>query len=211
MSSIFIRATQSNWYPFFLQPALEAIQPVSGIERVLDIGTGPGVLAGMISQQYPYMQVTGTDIDLSMVLYAKKTKKATNLHFQLQQPNTPLPFETALFDRIYFCSILFLLDESQRTALLQEALRLLNPGGKIIILTPTGKKTIFSAFIEVWRFPFSGYNWTFIIWKLFTSYKAKHWQHTGWIKKISDKSQTTYKYQLVFNNNACIETISKQP
>ena len=91
---------------------------------------------------------------------------------------------------------------------MNEALRVLNPDGIIIVLSPSGKKTIISSLIEVWRYPFASTNWTFIIWKTFTTRSARKWQYKNWLADFSAKQSLKYASTLIFNNNATIETIA---
>lgn len=88
-------------------------------------------------------------------------------------------------------------------------MRVLKPGGKIIILTPSGMKPILSSFIEMWDYRFSIYNFTFPIWKLATTGGARKWQRQKWSEKYAKENQLNYRTTLTFNNNATIEIISK--
>lgn len=208
--SIFSKATKSGWYPEFLNPVVETITNNSKNHTILDIGTGPGTLPKMLIQKDSFLHITGIDIDTTMIDEAKKRLSHKNVFFQYQKINEPLEFSNEQFDIVTFCSVLFLADNNIKTELMNEALRVLKPNGKIIILTPSGKKPILSAFIEVWRYKFSFNNFTFPIWKIATTKGGKKWQREKWLKNYATEYQLNYTVSLTFNNNATIETISKK-
>jgi ubiquinone/menaquinone biosynthesis C-methylase UbiE len=207
--SIFFKATRSGWYPEFLNPVVDSVMDNPGSKEVLDIGTGPGTLTQMMISQDPTLNIIGIDTCRAMIDEARKTVLHKNVSFEYQQANKPLPFDKAQFDAVTFCSVLFLLDGDIKTNLMNEAIRVLKPMGKIVILTPSGRKPIISSFIEVWKYRFSINNYTFMIWKLATTGGARRWQRQKWSEKYARENQLKYTKSLMFNNNATIEIISK--
>lgn len=208
--SIFLEATKSGWYPEFLNPVVETIASNAKHHTILDIGTGPGTLPEKLIRKDSSLRITGIDIDSSMIDEAKSRLSHKNVFFQYQKINAPLEFANEQFDVVTFCSVLFLIDDSIKTELMNEALRVLKPNGKIIILTPSGKKPILSSFIEVWRYKFSFNNFTFPIWKIATTRGGRKWQRQKWLENYAIENQLNYTVNLTFNNNAIIETISKK-
>ncbi len=209
--SIFSKATRSGWYPKFLNPVVEIITSnVVENQTILDIGTGPGTLPQMLVQKDSSLQITGIDIDTTMIDEAKKRVSHKNVSFQYQKTNAPLEFANEQFDVVTFCSVLFLVDDNIKTDLMNEALRVLKPNGKIIILTPSGKKSLASSFIEVWIYKFSFNNFTFPIWKIATTRGGRKWQRQKWLENYANKNHLNYTVRLTFNNNATIEIISKK-
>jgi ubiquinone/menaquinone biosynthesis C-methylase UbiE len=206
--SIFSKATKSGWYPQFLNPVVEAITRNSQNHTILDIGTGPGTLPEMLIMKDSGLKITGIDIDSTMIDEAKSRLSHLNVSFQNQKVNAPLQFVNEQFDVVTFCSVLFLLDDTIKTGLMNEAVRVLKANGRIIILTPSGKKPILSAFIEVWRYKFSFNNFTFPIWKIATTRGGRKWQRQKWLESYAMVNHLNYSCSLTFNNNATIEIIS---
>ena len=207
--SIFLKATNSGWYPEFLNPVADSVLANPEHKQVLDIGTGPGTLPEMLISIDSSLQITGIDIDPGMIKEAKNRFSHKNVSFQNQKINAPLDFSNEQFDVVTFCSVLFLVDDNIRTDLMNEAMRVLKPDGKIIILTPSGMKSISSSFIEVWKYPSSINNFTFPIWKIATTRGARKWQQQKWLEKYAKEKKMNYTKTLTFNNNATIEIISK--
>jgi len=210
MQSIFIKATDSGWYPAFLTPVVETVIANKEQRNILDVGTGPGTLPRILISSDSTLKITGIDIDTAMIDEARKKLIHKNVSFQYDKVNTPMEFTDNQFDVVTFCSVLFLLDDSTKTNLINEALRVLKPNGKIIILTPSGRKPILSSFIEVWRYPFSLNNFTFIIWKIATTNRGRKWQRQKWLEQFAVKHKIKYSNSLAFNKNASFEIISKQ-
>lgn len=208
IQSVFLTAQDSSWYPLFLAPVVETVV-TSEAQTILDIGTGPGKLTELLIKRKGTLKITGIDIDSQMILEAKKRVKHENIHFEKQIINEKLNFMDASFDIVTFCSVLFLLDDDTKTFLLKEALRVLKPKGKIIILSPSGKKSVFSAILEMFSFSLNSYNWTFFIWKFFTSARARIWQKDLWLANYSKEKDVSYKHELTFRNNASLEIIEK--
>ena len=208
--SIFSKATKSSWYKDFLNPVMESITQKTNNKSILDIGTGTGTLPAMLIKKDSSLQIIGIDIDPKMIKEAQSRLSHKNVSFQIQKMNAPLAFTSELFDVVTFCSVLFLVDDTIKTKLMNEALRVLKPNGQIIILTPSGTKSISSSFIEVWHYPFSVYNFTFPIWKIATTGSARKWQRNKWLENFAHKNQLKYTNELTFNNNATLETISKK-
>lgn len=204
----FLQAQDSGWYPFFLQPVSDSIIADKNIKTVLDIGTGPGKLPEMLIKKDSNLRLTGIDINASMIQEAKKRVSHPHVTFMVDKAGQPLPFENASFDAVTLCSVLFLLDDSAKSFLAEEALRVLKPGGKLIVLTPSGSKSVSSACREVWLYPYSRYNWTFILWKSLTTLSARHWQQQKWLAPFSRKHHLHYTYEAAFNFNASLEIIS---
>jgi ubiquinone/menaquinone biosynthesis C-methylase UbiE len=207
--SIFIKATRSGWYSEFLNPVVDSILGDPESNRVLDIGTGPGTLPQMLINQNQALRISAIDTSRAMIDEARKTVSHKNINFEYQTTNRPLPFASTEFDIVTLCSVLFLLDESTKANLISEALRILKPQGKIVILTPSGRKPILSSFFEVWKYPFSINNYTFPIWKLATTGGARSWQRQKWSEKYARENQLNYTKSLAFNNNATIEILIK--
>jgi ubiquinone/menaquinone biosynthesis C-methylase UbiE len=190
---IFLKATLSGWYPAFLNPVVDLILSNPQCKEILDIGTGPGSLPQLLCRKDPSLNITGIDTSSSMINEAHRRNSFKNISFDLQEANHPLPFEKNQFDAITICSVLFLLNDSIKNDLLKEALRVLKPKGRIIILTPSGKKAIISSLIEVWKYPFSKYNFTFPIWKLATTHSARKWQNQKYLAQFTKKLQLNYE------------------
>jgi len=207
--SIFIRATNSGWYPEFLKPVVESITSNGEGLKILDIGTGPGTLPQLLVKKDSSLQITGIDIDTAMIDEARRQFSHANVSYEYEKINAPLEFADNQFDIVTFCSVLFLVDDSVKANLMNEALRVLKPKGKIIILSPSGKKPILSSFIEVWQYPFSFNNFTFIIWKMFTTRGGRKWERRKWIEHYAREHKLIYTSSIVFNKNASLEIISK--
>ncbi|MBI3139577.1 MAG: class I SAM-dependent methyltransferase [Sphingobacteriales bacterium] len=208
--SIFLQATKSGWYPEFLQSVVITITSNNKPQKILDIGTGPGTLPQMLIQKNEALQITGIDIDKSMIAEAKRRLTHQNVSFRHQIANEPLPFADSEFDIVTFCSALFLLDDSAKKSLLDEAKRVLKPNGKIIALTPSGKKSIISSFAGVWKYPFSSRNYTFMVWKTATTNSGRKWQKQKWLFDYATQSKLQYSSSLTFNDNASLEILTKQ-
>lgn len=209
MQSIFLKATNSGWYPEFLKSVVQIIISNAGHKKILDIGTGPGTLPQMLIRKDSSLQITGIDINTAMVDEARRRLSHKNVSYQEEKKEAPLEFADTQFDIVTFCSVLFLLDDNTKTSLLDEALRVLKPNGKILILTPTGRKSILSSFIEVWRYPFSFNNLTFMIWKIATTRGGRKWQLQKWLEQYTRENELNHTTSLTFNYNASLETISK--
>lgn len=206
-SRIFIKAQSSGWYPLFLQSVIDAIT-TDYQEKILDIGTGPGKLPELLIQKDSSLQITGIDINASYIDEAKQRVKHPNVSFKHVNAGAQLDFAKKEFDVVTFCSVLFLLDDYAKTILMNEAVRVLKPTGKIIVLSPSGKKSIFSSIHEINGFPKSRYNWTYFIWKTATKNRGEKWQKSYWLKDFSNTIKMKYLRTSAFNNNASIEILT---
>lgn len=207
--SIFIEATKSGWYTPFLEPVVQEISTNKNTKHILDIGTGPGNLPQMLIQKDQSLQITGIDIDSGMIAEANSRNSSKNINFEIQKKNEPLQFKTESFDAVSFCSVLFLLNDSTRESLVDEAFRVMKPNGKLVILTPSGKKPVASSLVEMWQYPFSFRNYSFVVWKFATTSRARKWKKADFLKKYAKKHELSYKKSLVFNENAVLEVVYK--
>jgi ubiquinone/menaquinone biosynthesis C-methylase UbiE len=208
--SLFSTATKSEWYRHFLQPVVDAVKDSPAFPHMLDIGTGPGTLPEMVIAQDSTARITGIDIDAAMINEAKRRFTHKNVSFQHQKGNAPLPFDDQHFDIVTFCSVLFLLDDQTKDRLLKEALRIVKPTGKIIILTPSGKKPVLASFGEVGRFGSLIKNGTFPVWRIATSRGGRTWSREQWVKTFAAEHQLNYSATLTFHENALLEIVSKR-
>lgn len=203
--SVFLKAQNSGWYSQFLAPVVNCI---STEQKILDIGTGPGKLLELFAKKDSSLILTGIDIDSGMIDEARERVMYKNVRFEYQTVNQKLAFDDDEFDAVTFCSVLFLLDDVTKQFLLDEALRVLKPGGKIIVLSPSGKKSILSSIREVWQYPYTPTNWTFIVWKTFTTQTARKWQRQQWLCSYAENRNLKYVKYLSFNENATIEILT---
>jgi len=207
--SPFLKAQDSGWYPKFLNPVVEAILADSTHTQILDIGTGPGKLTELLIERNPNLHITGIDINLSMIEEARKRVTHKNVSFQHQTINAPLAFQNNSFDVVTFCSVLFLLDDATKSFLMDEALWVLKPKGKLLVLSPTGLKSTLCSISEMKSFTPSENNWTFLVWKTLTSSRGRKWQQEKWLSGYSETKALKYTVSLAFNNHVSIESISK--
>lgn len=100
--------------------------------RVLDIGCGPGSLAREACSLQPAVRVTGLDPDRDMLRHAQSQTAggacwATGLAEAL-----PIPDDT--MDRITMTLMLHHLTRPQKERALAEAVRVLRPGGRLLVI-----------------------------------------------------------------------------
>lgn len=105
-------------------------------DRVLDVGTGPGVYALEIASQAHNSEVIGLDISEKFVAIAKqKAEKLnlTNVKFVVGQVEQ-LQFEDNYFTKVICGGILSLVKDRQKAV--AEIFRVLAPGGVIVVREP---------------------------------------------------------------------------
>jgi ubiquinone/menaquinone biosynthesis C-methylase UbiE len=196
--SFFSKVQNTDWYSDFLSPVVREINKGA---TVFDIGTGPARLLIRLREEKA-AQCIGVDTSVSMIARAKKNVKEKDIQLIHIQKGKPYPFDDNSFDFVCLCNVLFLLSENVAEFILSEALRLTKPGGKILVLTPTGEKMPRKM----------GYNGVFNdfslqFWHSSTKIAGKKWQLKGYLAEYCKKNKLDYVHQLVFHSLASIEII----
>ncbi|MFQ6611265.1 MAG: class I SAM-dependent methyltransferase [Fidelibacterota bacterium] len=202
----FASVQEAPWYTHFLNLALEELKTLSAGSKVLDVGTGPGKFIELMQDSID-LQCIGVDIDEAMLEQARKRPLLTNVPLVHIKPNQALPFEDKSFEAVTFCSVLFLLENPYD--LLNEAIRLLRPGGKIIVLTPTGAGSIRDGLSYLSRRGLNSKTWTFVTWKKATANKAQDWQRAMILSKYARINHVLYNKRIVFGGYAVVESLCK--
>ncbi|HTK05540.1 MAG TPA: class I SAM-dependent methyltransferase [Ktedonobacteraceae bacterium] len=110
----------------------------TGIERVLDVGCGPGGWVQEVAFAHPKIEVVGIDLSKTMLAYARAQAQVQHLDnalFQEMDIQQPLEFPDDSFDLVN-ARLLGFFPSSFWPTLVQEYVRVARPGG-LIRLTET--------------------------------------------------------------------------
>lgn len=169
------------------QQAIAAIK--SQPQRILDLGCGTGSSTLSLKQAFPEAEVIGLDISPYMLLMAEYKSKKANLAILWQQGLAEATsFPDNKFDLI---SVAFLFHETPvhiSQAILQECLRLLKPGGQIIILDGNQKRLRHSDWlIKLFREPYSQVYAAESVdtWMQDLGFEKVKTNYVGWISQIT--------------------------
>ena len=97
--------------------------------KILEIGCGPGALAGALHRWYPNAEITAVDRDSEFVRYAKEHEPGIEF---IEGDATNLPFEDNSFDVAISNTVSEHIEPSK---FYSEQLRLLKPGGICLVLS----------------------------------------------------------------------------
>ncbi|MDB4497852.1 methyltransferase [Gammaproteobacteria bacterium] len=123
-------------------------------DRILDIGTGTGLLSLMAAQRFPHAKIEGIDIDENAVKQAKENvlnspfSKRINIHFSSFQEYSNTPFHSIICNPPYFIQSVKNPNKQRELArhapsidffklLFQKVDTLLEPKGYFSIIFPT--------------------------------------------------------------------------
>jgi len=140
----FVPALFGQWAP----QLVDAAQVAAG-DRVLDVGCGTGVLARAAADRVAAeRQVTGLDLNEGMLAVARRLQPAITWR---QGDATHLPFADASFDVVL--SQFALMFFPDRTAALTEMVRVLKPGGRLVVAVwgPFERATGYVVLTEIVR------------------------------------------------------------
>ncbi len=119
----------NNW---MLEQVKRMIKNESGF-KVLDIGCGYGRLSGPLINSFPGIKVFGVDIAQNYVDLYNKNLSPAGKAFKADSRN--LPFKENFFDAVFIVtSLMYLLTKEDQLKAIREMLRVLKPGGKILVL-----------------------------------------------------------------------------
>lgn len=103
-------------------------------ERVLDLGCGTGTLAIAASRRQPAAHVVGLDADPRMVSQGRRKAEAAGLEVEFQTGSaTEVPYPDRSFDAVLSSLLFHHLDRDAKHAAAREIVRLLVPGGRVVI------------------------------------------------------------------------------
>jgi SAM-dependent methyltransferase len=132
---------------YFAEMRVRMLQPYEHNTpmRVLDLGCGDGVMECFIRRYYPKWDVDAIDVSAESIAMAR----------QLELPHTRfaaydglhIPFETGTFDLVLLAGVLHHVSFDLHANLLQDILRVLKPGGRLVIyehnpLNPLTKRLV---------------------------------------------------------------------
>ena len=105
----------------------ELAEPEAG-ERALDVGCGTGIYTAWLAEQG--LAVTGLDRDPATLIAARAKAHAARL---VEGDATALPFAEGEFDLAVAVTLFCFLDGRQRLAAARELLRVVRPGGRVVV------------------------------------------------------------------------------
>jgi arsenite methyltransferase len=115
-------------------------------ERVLDVGSGPGLLAADVASAVGDSgRVRGIDISEGMVTLARR-RCANMAHVDFQVATaTRLPFPESAFDAAVSTQVYEYLNDTDVTTALSELYRVLRPGGRTVIIDTDGDSLVWHS------------------------------------------------------------------
>ena len=168
----------------------QAIARIKGKpQSILDLGCGTGSSTLMLKQAFPQANVIGLDLSPYMLTVAEYKGKQAGLAITWQQGLAETTnFAEGEFDLI---SIAFLFHETPikiSQAILQECMRLLKPGGQIIIIDGNQQRLRHTNWlIELFREPYSQAYAAGSVndWLKSTGFIEIATQSVGWISQLT--------------------------
>jgi SAM-dependent methyltransferase len=107
-------------------------EPFAAGKDVLDYGCGSGYGSAMLAASA--RSVKAVDVAPDAVAYGREHHAAANLEFRVIDTDRPLPFSDASFDSVMSCQVIE--HVAAPVTYLQEVVRVLKPGGVLVLATP---------------------------------------------------------------------------
>ena len=153
----------TKWFDFFLATTFpekkikQAIINQCGFgstarSKVLDFGCGTLTLSIMAKEQYPNLEITGLDIDNSIIEIAKSKLDRKPFNIQLDKyDGGRLPYTDNEFNVVYSCLVFHHINDENKVSGFKEILRVMTPGGKLCLADfgkPRGffRRVVFALF-----------------------------------------------------------------
>ncbi|MBU1564446.1 MAG: ubiquinone/menaquinone biosynthesis methyltransferase [Proteobacteria bacterium] len=146
MNRVMTLGQDQQWRKFVVRNAGD---PGNG--RTLDLATGTGDIAALMSATHAQARVVGGDFSLNMLKEAKKRFADKNIFWHACDANC-LPFADGSFASVTFGYLLRNVDDAGKV--LREVHRVLRPGGKVVCLdtTPPEKNLLYPLVRFYFRF-----------------------------------------------------------
>jgi SAM-dependent methyltransferase len=123
------RGVQSKWHHLKFA---RVKQELGAYAFHLDVGCGPGTFVGTLN---PRARSLGVDVAEAQIGYARRANGSSMHTFAVMKPGV-LPVDSASVDVVTMIELVEHLPADEVDQLLREALRVLRPGGRLIITTP---------------------------------------------------------------------------
>jgi ubiquinone/menaquinone biosynthesis C-methylase UbiE len=98
---------------------------------VLDLGTGTGVIARLVTERWPDAEVVGVDLSPKMIDEARRLATSDRQRYEVAD-STALPFPDGSFDTVLMNNMIPFFDEIARVVA---------PGGHVVVAFGIGPRT----------------------------------------------------------------------
>ncbi|MEP6769173.1 MAG: class I SAM-dependent methyltransferase [Acidobacteriota bacterium] len=115
-------------------PAVAALVPATG--RILDFGSGHGLLASWLALRSSARTVVGVDVDPNKIASARQAAaraRSRGLPAAEFRVGASSGFPSGPWDAVLFVDVLYLLDPAGQERALRDAARALAPGGAVLV------------------------------------------------------------------------------
>ena len=142
---------------------------IQNSDKIIDVGSGTGDLIKIIKKKKSNVSITSIDLNIEMLKFGKN--KFTNKNINWINCNAEkLPFKDDLFDKYIISFCLRNITNFEKS--IEEALRVLKPGGTYFCLEFSSPKSIITA-------------------QFYKNYKTNT---LPWLGKVIAKNKEAYKY-----------------
>ena len=138
-----LEESKNTWrqYPEIIKRILKLIKPHSSL---IDLGCGNGVFLNKVKQNIKDMKLMGLDMSSVAIQQLKEFYNISGIVSKL--PEIPYPIIDNSFDYVVMMEIVEHVDDEKE--LMNNAFRILKPGGKIIVTAPSDNTKEYRKFIE---------------------------------------------------------------